>query len=80
MSIAQYAKVAVTGRSGNRQVTQNYATLLRPNEQYRNAVLRLSAAAVTHFIQNNNTGGRRPSFREISGGPFPNAGGAIMLH
>lgn len=80
MSVAQYAKVAVIGRSGDRQITQNYATLIRPNEQYRNAVLRLSTAAIAHFTQNNNTGGRRPSFREIPGGPFNNAGGAIVLH
>lgn len=74
-----YAKVSVTGQSGGRQVTQNYATPVRSNELYRNAVLRLSGMAINHFTRNHNTGDRRPSFREIPGGPFANPGGAFVL-
>lgn len=81
---AQYAKGSVTGQVvGNNNhitsVTRLYATRIGNNETYRQAVLRLAAAATRHFITNNNTGGRRPTFRETAGGPFQNPGNAIRV-
>lgn len=85
MNIAQYAKGEVIGQvinnnaAGLTSVRQMYATQVRTGETYRAAVLRLSASATSHFTRNHNTGGRRPTFREIPGGPFVNPGGAIVL-
>jgi len=79
MSVAQYAKVTVTGQVGTRRISKNYAVLLRTGETYHNALLRLSTAAVNRFMRDYDTGGRRPSFREIPGGPFNSTGGAILL-
>ena len=81
---AQYAKGSLTGQVvGNNNhitsVTRLYVTRIRNNETYRQAVLRLAAAATRHFITNNNTGGRRPTFRETSGGPFQAPGSAIIV-
>lgn len=85
MTTAEYAKVNIFGQvtSQNnrspRPFTQTYATLVRNNEQYRNAVMRLSTGAINHFMRNYNTNGRRPSFREVPGGPFSSCNGAIFI-
>lgn len=81
--MAEYVKGTVTGQVvGNNRlmsVTTTYATRMRNNETYRQAVLRLAAAATRHFTQNNNTGGRRPTFRETPGGPFATPGNATII-